>query len=360
MRSPRSCRPDPSIALIDRAPVNPLDPIARRAADARSEAQGRRPVFRVTVMSADDARPENSGRRQSLALERSEHGGRLTAHRIGESHAVLLVVIVLSASIATTIATCSAYAEPALRSPSDRVTNATSPAYPWSAHVAEAAKRFAIPERWIRAVMWAESTNDMRAVSPKGAIGLMQVMPATWQELRADHGLGDDPFEPRDNILAGTAYLREMLDRFGRKGFLAAYNAGPRRYEQHLATGRPLPRETVEYVAKLMPMIDGTATVPSGTRRSAVHHDARRSPIFAHPGGSGDADRARAKHGSTEHSDSVFMLVGEPDDRPTDSNPISDLTAIAPPAARASNDSGVAARSNNGSLFFRRSADSTP
>ncbi|MEJ6780949.1 lytic transglycosylase domain-containing protein [Aminobacter sp. Piv2-1] len=311
-------------------------------------------------MSADDARPENSGRRRSLALEQSEHGGRLTAHRIGGSHAVLLAVIALSASIATTIATCAAYAEPAPRSPTGRVGDARPPADLWSAHVAEAAKRFAIPERWIRAVMHVESTNDMRAVSPKGAMGLMQVMPATWQELRSKHGLGDDPFAPRDNILAGTAYLREMLNRFGRKGFLAAYNAGPRRYEQHLATGRPLPRETLDYVAKLMPVIDGTATVPSGTRRSAVHHDARRSPIFAHPGGSGDADRARAKHGSTEHSDSVFMLVGGPDDRPTNSNTISDLTAIAPPSGRASDDSGTAARTSNGSLFFRRSPGSAP
>ncbi|MBB6357221.1 lytic transglycosylase domain-containing protein [Aminobacter aganoensis] len=342
--------------MIDRTPINPLDPIARRAADARSEAQGRRPVFRVTVMSSDYARPENCGRRRSLALEQSEHGGRLTAHRIGAPHAVLLVVIVLSASIAT----CSAYAEPALRSPTGRVANATPPAYPWSAHVAEAAKRFAIPERWIRAVMLVESTNDMRAVSPKGAVGLMQVMPATWQELRAKHGLGDNPFEPRDNILAGTAYLREMLDRFGRKGFLAAYNAGPSRYEQHLTTGRPLPRETLDYVAKLMPIIDGTAAVPSGTRRSAVHHDARRSPIFAQLGDSGNADRTRAEHGSNEHSDNVFMLVGKPDDPPKESDTVSDLTAIEPPAARASNDSGVVARTNDGSLFFRRSADSTP
>lgn len=311
-------------------------------------------------MSSDYARPENSGRRRSLALEQSEHGGRLTAHRIGGSHAVLLAVIALSASIATTIATCAAYAEPAPRSPTGRVGDATPPADLWSAHVAEAAKRFAIPERWIRAVMHVESTNDMRAVSPKGAMGLMQVMPATWQELRAMHGLGDDPFAPRDNILAGTAYLRAMLDRFGRKGFLAAYNAGPRRYEQHLATGRPLPRETLDYVAKLMPIIDGTATVPSGTRRSAVHHDARRSPIFAQPGGSGNADRPRAEHGSPEHSDNVFMPVGKPDDPPKESDTVSDLTAIEPPAARASNDLGVAARTNDRSLFFRRSADSTP
>ena len=147
-----------------------------------------------------------------------------------------------------------------------------------------------------------------------------------------------------------------MLDRFGRKGFLAAYNAGPRRCEQHLATGRLLPRETLDYVAKLTPVIDGTATVRSGTRRLAVHHDARRSPIFAQPGDSGNADRARAEDGSTEHLESVFTLVGKPRDPLTDSNTVSDLTAIEPPPSRASNDSGAAARTNNGSLFFRRSA----
>ena len=76
----------------------------------------------------------------------------------------------------------------------------------------------------------------------------MQVMPATWVELSVRYQLGIDPFDPRDNILAGTAYLREMLDRFGSEGFLAAYNAGPSRYEQLLAAVRPLPDETLTYV----------------------------------------------------------------------------------------------------------------
>ena len=75
--------------------------------------------------------------------------------------------------------------------------------------------------------MRVESTNDPHALSPKGAMGLMQIMPKTWQELRARYGLGADPYEPRDNILAGAAYLRELHDRFGSPGFLAAYNAGP-------------------------------------------------------------------------------------------------------------------------------------
>ena len=70
-------------------------------------------------------------------------------------------------------------------------------------------------------------------------MGLMQIMPDTWTELRTRHRLGRDPYDPRDNILAGAAYLREMHDRYGSPGFLAAYNAGPGRYEDYLA-GRPL------------------------------------------------------------------------------------------------------------------------
>jgi hypothetical protein len=129
-----------------------------------------------------------------------------------------------------------------------------------AAEIAAASQRFGIPEAWIRAVMRAESAGDRHAVSHRGAMGLMQVMPATWASLRAQHGLGADPFAPQDNILAGAAYLREMLDRFGSVPLmLAAYNAGPRRVEAHLATGQPLPGETQAYVAALAPLLTGDA-----------------------------------------------------------------------------------------------------
>jgi soluble lytic murein transglycosylase-like protein len=121
----------------------------------------------------------------------------------------------------------------------------------FGAFILEASVRFSISQIWIRAVMRQESGGIVRIVSPKGAIGLMQVMPATYFELARRYGLGPDPFNPRDNILAGTAYLREMQDRFGSPGFLAAYNAGPLRYEQHLSTRRPLPYETITYMANL-------------------------------------------------------------------------------------------------------------
>lgn len=129
--------------------------------------------------------------------------------------------------------------------------------------VAEASQRFALPASSIRAVMQAESGGDVRALSPKGAMGLMQIMPATWAELRQQYGLGADPYDPRDNITAGAAYLRELQDRFGERGFLAAYNAGPGRYEEYLATGRPLPSETLSYIATVMSLLDGTVATGS-------------------------------------------------------------------------------------------------
>jgi soluble lytic murein transglycosylase-like protein len=134
------------------------------------------------------------------------------------------------------------------------------PIDPLAAFITEASKRFAVPEHWIRSVMRVESAGEVRARSRKGAMGLMQIMPQTWSELRARYDLGADPYDPHDNILAGAAYIRELDLRFGAPGFLAAYNAGPGRYENHLATDRPLPDETQEYVARLAPTIEGKQT----------------------------------------------------------------------------------------------------
>ena len=94
----------------------------------------------------------------------------------------------------------------------------------FQAHIKEASQRFGIPARWIEAVITAESSGEPKAVSPKGAMGLMQLMPETWAELRDQHDLGADPFDARMNILAGTAYLKAMQDRFGYPALFAAYN----------------------------------------------------------------------------------------------------------------------------------------
>ena len=139
----------------------------------------------------------------------------------------------------------------------------------WHSTIAEAAQRYDIPESWIRAVVLAESGGNPHAVSPKGAMGLMQLMPGTWGELRGQLGLGTDPFDAHDNIFAGTAFLRAMLDRYGYPGLFAAYNAGPARYDQHLKVGTPLPAETQRYIAALARTPADAAMPPavlSGTR----------------------------------------------------------------------------------------------
>lgn len=130
---------------------------------------------------------------------------------------------------------------------------------PIAASIAEASRRFGMPAAWIRVIMQVESAGDVRAVSSAGAMGLMQIMPNTWAELRVRYGLGADPFDIHDNIHAGAAYLRELHDRYGAPGFLAAYHAGPGRYDDYLANGRSLPVETRAYLADVIPAIDGVS-----------------------------------------------------------------------------------------------------
>jgi D-alanyl-D-alanine carboxypeptidase len=133
------------------------------------------------------------------------------------------------------------------------------PEDPWQPYIREAASRFGVPEQWIRAVMRQESGGRDDASSSAGAMGLMQVMPETYAVLRARYGLGSDPYEPHDNIMAGTAYIREMYNRYGAPGFLAAYNAGPDRLDSYLANGTPLPEETVGYLSAIAPYLgEGT------------------------------------------------------------------------------------------------------
>jgi hypothetical protein len=165
---------------------------------------------------------------------------------------------------------------PAKAAPIERPTDGD----PYSVHVAEAARRFGIPAAWIRAVMKIESHAQRDAVSLKGAMGLMQIMPDTWSELRARYAHAGDPFDPRDNILAGAAYLRELHDRYGSPGFLAAYNAGPRRYEDYLDGRRSLPSETVAYVATLLPLIERNDSARSAIRAISGLSPWTKAPLF--------------------------------------------------------------------------------
>jgi len=126
----------------------------------------------------------------------------------------------------------------------------------WRPMIEEASTRFGIPTSWIERVMRAESRgyttlNGRPIRSRAGAMGLMQLMPATWADMRARLALGTNPDDPRDNILAGTFFLRMMYDRFGYPGLFGAYNAGPGAYASYLAGKRRLPGETVAYLGSL-------------------------------------------------------------------------------------------------------------
>ena len=203
----------------------------------------------------------------------------------------------------------------------------TPPPHPIAAFVGEASKRFAVPKHWIRAVMRVESDGKQRARSRKGAMGLMQIMPQTWNELRARYGLGIDPYDPHDNILAGAAYIRQLHDRYGAPGFLAAYNAGPRRYENHLATGRPLPDETQAYVAELAPMVGGEQ-VGQKTLAVAKSHTLACSPLFV----------VR----TASSSSGVRPSSGVRSDHPSNGHGVVDLSALVP---------------LSGNLFVRRASE---
>jgi hypothetical protein len=199
----------------------------------------------------------------------------LAGWRSGGGRAIVRYAGLLLAGVLA-VAACPA-AVSAQAAPSARA----NPADPYAGFITEASQRFGIPEHWIRAVLRAESAGDVRAISSAGAMGLMQVMPDTWAGLRARHGLGRDPYEPRDNILAGAAYLREMWDRYGNVGaMLAAYNAGPGRYDEHLATGRALPGETRAYVAAIAPVIGGPAVLAAHSPAPPPPPDWRAAPLF--------------------------------------------------------------------------------
>ena len=136
------------------------------------------------------------------------------------------------------------------------------PSDPWGPYINIASSRFDVPQQWIRQVMRVESGGNeyidgQLTVSAAGAMGLMQLEPQTYQEMAAQYGLGADPFNPYNNIMAGTAYIHEMYDVYGSPGFLAAYNAGPGRLDAYVHGQEPLPQQTINYVAMIAPNIQG-------------------------------------------------------------------------------------------------------
>jgi hypothetical protein len=127
----------------------------------------------------------------------------------------------------------------------------------WDAVMLEASNRFHIPQAWIRAVMRQESGGrtmlgeGQPIVSRAGAVGLMQLLPQTYREMAAEHKLGANPFDTRDNIMAGAAYLHRLKNKYGYPAMFAAYNAGPGRLQDHLENGVRLPAETRAYVGSI-------------------------------------------------------------------------------------------------------------
>ena len=247
--------------------------------------------------------------------------------------------------IVTALPSCATANEPASGPSTDRSASVSKPDR-WASHVTDAAKRFAIPKRWIRAVMAAESSGDSAALSAKGAVGLMQIMPPTWAELRAKHGLGRDPWQPRDNIMAGAAYLREMYDRYGTvDAMLAAYNAGPARYDEH-RRGRPLPAETVAYVAKIASMIGGKAAIAPATSRRRSASSWSRAPLFAGR--------------STVHAHDDQATDDRPSGRPSDGASVVDLSVLEPVTAATGDGVGSVLKPSAHGLFVSRPPASSP
>jgi len=137
-------------------------------------------------------------------------------------------------------------AEPAALAAPEASAMAIAPLPPTPLELADAAAdRYGLPRQLIRSVMAAESGFQPLAISPKGAIGLMQLMPGTAQVL------GADPHDPAQNVDAGARYLRDLLEKYnyGLRHALAAYNAGPGAVDKY--NGVPPYRETINYISRI-------------------------------------------------------------------------------------------------------------
>ena len=206
---------------------------------------------------------------------------------------------------------------PAWRRPEE--TESDPVTAPWATEIHNAAERFGVPERWICEVIRQESGGHAYSASGRpttswtGAIGLMQVMPSTYAILKKRYGLGDDPSDPANNIMAGTAYIREMYERFGAPGFLAAYNAGPGRAAGFAAGISSLPRETLNYLARVAPRLGQAGVTVASRDMPAIGPDSEQPMppdlinAVLHSGGLGPGWQAiRNTENPTTHGNMEF------------------------------------------------------
>lgn len=281
------------IPLFAEKPSHPFVPLGDQTAGARSKGQGR---------------PSAGACALPLTAASTLAGWRQSGDRPAWHYAVLLLAGALSVCAGSGVAVAQS-------APVER----PAAVHPYAAHIAEASQRFGIPEHWIRAVLRAESAGDVRAVSSAGAMGLMQVMPDTWAGLHVRHGLGHDPYDPRDNILAGAAYLREMFDRYRTiPAMLGAYNAGPGRYDEYVQTGRALPAETRAYIALLAPQLGAPSPASASSVAPPPPPDWREAPLFVVR--SADARSATSPSESARSNDSRSSVAARTPDTAEDSN----------------------------------------
>lgn len=208
----------------------------------------------------------------------------------------------------------------------------------WSPYIAEAAQRFAIPQDWIRAVMRSESGGrtvlaGRPITSIAGAMGLMQLMPGTYSDMRQRYGLGSNSYDPHDNVLAGAAYLRLMYEHYGYPSLFAAYNAGPARFDGYLLRGQSLPNATLDYVGTIVPGVETTM---------------RRGRVAAPNASASGISRVASGPRSSSNRTLFFALNQQPDAQylPTDDNKIS---------AKSPRASATTGASQTGELFIRLS-----
>jgi len=149
---------------------------------------------------------------------------------------------------------------------------------PYESLITEHSRAQGVRADLVRAVMQVESGFNPYARSPKGAMGLMQLMPATAKQYGVRNA-----FNPTENVRAGVAYLRELLDRYqdNEELALAAYNAGPGAVDKHGQTVPPY-RETQSYVAQINKMAAKPVTIPGTTIYKAIEltPDGRPVPLY--------------------------------------------------------------------------------